>query len=95
MKNYIVSEEELKELANYSKFNHPSVPSDENVKGFLESKQPVELVAEGVVTTDSQIHRYIKIKDNEWYLGYIGNFVEDNQHIEIYISKVESENKNV
>ena len=51
MKQYLISEEELKDFANNVKFNHPSVAVDWQTDQFLKSKQPVEEIASGNVHT--------------------------------------------
>ena len=54
MKQYLISEEDLKEFANNVKFNHPSVSSDWQTDKFLKSKQEVVEIASGEVTVDEE-----------------------------------------
>jgi hypothetical protein len=102
--NYIVSEEELRQLITDSGGAYTEYDKDdikEMLEDFLKSKQPVELVASGEVETISNYdsHGWIKFSNRPGYKNVARLPIDidiakkhDGTNIQIYISK-ESEGK--
>jgi len=98
MTNYIVNDEELKELFWW--YNNHDITVDDTIKDFLKSKQPVELVAEGVIKYDVQqvdeeewelAGAYLECGDKKYWLNdvlpYDFLIKNENTPIKIYIAK--------
>lgn len=89
MKNFIVSEEELRKL-----LIHHALYENNDLKDFLADKQPVEMVAEGIVLSNG-IKKYIAIS-NCLYLDIATLHIPDiaqsrfkvSDDVEIYIKEV-------
>lgn len=80
--NYIISEEELKELIE--SYPYPAMSKQQMLKNFLKSKQPVEMICKCEVHSDMDApgETYLT-EDFEIPEKYIG------KSIEIYIRTVE------
>ncbi len=91
MKNYIISEGELREFCTMIWYMGDSEIIKPEVKDFLKSKQPVELVAEGEVMSEiSGENKYKSIEVNNpcgGHFGYIDTSIDDGKDIKIYIQK--------
>jgi hypothetical protein len=92
--SYIVSEEELKELANncWSDIGKGE-PQYDCVGNLLKSKQPVEMVAEGEINNNYGMVSLSMHSPDYWFEHFWERVNQKEINIKIYISKVESEGK--
>ena len=95
MKNYIVSEEELKRLIALSRlhktmkdkkiWDNLAMNDDELINDLFGNKQPVELLAEGEVIFDDEDDELWIGEGETWLHGEFKNL--EGQNIKIFIQK--------
>ncbi len=87
--DYIISEEELKRLVSICNhdFKYESISMDSDIKDFLQSKQPVELMAEGEVKVSYKDDMEVSVGDT-LLKDTLSKYQNKGQNIKIYIQKV-------